>query len=354
MKSEQINKNAINHHHKLDTLTDPKLKSREKHRQLVETFGSKFAVKNMNKQQRLRKTKDATIASMDRMDTAQLMDDDKITKNATDKTEEYQTKNIEKQRGKKRKNESMDNRNYLSMEHKNKYVNIFQHKFSKSPYCLFEFAYHSPASKPSKVYVLEEIIPNHIWQSMDADAVWQAWDEWSNGGNYDGLQPSEFVRRCIGFRARVKEKKQLQKYEAWKRNLVLYELSVRFIKSMHTLPYGVDAVFWQNLKRAYLEQCALENSGMDRRNKKVKYSLTRRAKMRIVGIVLLLALNCGFWKISLEAIGDIAKDLLIPKRVLLQIYRWFGCGENGKVVEMRIKIVHRKPKTAIDGQWWNV
>ena len=33
----------------------------------------KFAVKNMNKQQRLRKTKDATLAAMDTMDTAQLI-----------------------------------------------------------------------------------------------------------------------------------------------------------------------------------------------------------------------------------------------------------------------------------------
>merc|ERR1719242_934217 len=48
----------------------------EKFEDLVGTFGSKFAVKNMNKQTRLRKTKTATVAAMDKMDTSVLMADD--------------------------------------------------------------------------------------------------------------------------------------------------------------------------------------------------------------------------------------------------------------------------------------
>merc|ERR1719242_1279573 len=44
----------------------------EKFEDLVGTFGSKFAVSNMNRQTRLRKTRTATVAAMDAMDTTTL------------------------------------------------------------------------------------------------------------------------------------------------------------------------------------------------------------------------------------------------------------------------------------------
>ena len=49
----------------------------EKFEDLVGTFGSKFAVKNMNRVARLRKTQEATVAAMDKMDTSLLMTDNK-------------------------------------------------------------------------------------------------------------------------------------------------------------------------------------------------------------------------------------------------------------------------------------
>merc|ERR1712228_393011 len=63
------------------------------------------------------------------------------------------------------------------------------------------------------------------------------------------------------------QKKNSQKYESWRDKLVLYDVSVRFLKSVQNKPYCVDSIFWQNLKSAYLEQYALKNDGMKKKKK---------------------------------------------------------------------------------------
>ena len=106
-------------------------------------------------------------------------------------------------------------------DHEQKYFNMFQHQFSKSPHCLFEFAFDANESKVSKVYNLRQIIPNHIWQSIDVDAVLAAWSE------CDGFETLEFIRRCIGFKERVQQKTRA---EAW-----VVESNALFVRSLCSL-----------------------------------------------------------------------------------------------------------------------
>ena len=138
----------------------------EQFEKLVGTFGSKFAVKNMNAQKRLRKTKTATVAAMDKMDTAALMaddNDDMKTPSSTDSI--YKTRNVCTRKGYKRAG-TVDDRDYSSHEHRTEYRNIFQHEFGSSVYSVWEFPYHQNQKKVSKVYVLKEIIPWHIWRAV--------------------------------------------------------------------------------------------------------------------------------------------------------------------------------------------
>eukprot|EP01084_Bolivina_argentea_P268180 455445_1 len=321
MKSERIHRDdsRVSNHcdHEDDAMS--------KHQDLVDTFGSKFAVKNMNKQQRLKKTKDATFAAMDRMDTAQLIN--------------------EKDNGnRKRKRSEMETE--IETEIERKYANVFEYEFSESPYCLFEFPFNAEATKISNIYNLKQIVPTYVWKDLDSETIAK---EWQKG--LKGFKASEFVQRCLNFSKEVEKKKGKKKFKSWINKLVLYDLCVRFVKSIDHRPTCIRNIVWQNLKSALLEQYESAPS-----RKRIKYSMTRRAKMRIVALVLLLAINVAFWKISVEACKDIAEDLQIPFRVIIELYGVLGCANSDKIVSLRKirrgKIYRRNPKTSIDGMWW--
>ncbi len=160
----------------------------------------------------------------------------------------------------------------------------------------------------------------------------------------------------MSFAQKVIAIKGESKFSCWKQKLVLYDLSVQFLRNINGRPKCVNQIFWQNLKVGYLEQYVsrMKNERKGKKNKKIKYSMTRRGKMRIVGVILLLALNVAFWKISVLACKHIADDLKIPFRVIIQVYRLLECVEDGIWVIMKKRIIHRKPNTAIDGEWWNI
>ena len=335
MKSERIiHKNNYNDDDEMDNVNQTE--------NLINTFGSKYAVKNLNKKQRLKSTKEAALAAMDRMNTAELI-------STTDTTHTNKRK-----RKRSDLNDSEDDDDKSNDNDKFEKNNIFEFEFSKSPYCLFEFERNKGVKKVSHIYDLNKILPKHIWDGMNKeqrDETWQSFIDESI------REMTEFAKRCIPFAEKVEQKKGGKKYDSWQHKLIMYHILIQFLGSINKRPNFVDKYFWQNLKFGLLEQYANSDSHEPKKKKKkMRYSMTRRAKMRIVGIILLLALDVAFWKISFAAIKDIAEDLKIPDNVVMQVYGLLGCKEDHdtKVMQMTKRAKMKKPTSGIDGNWWNV
>ena len=90
--------------------------------------------------------------------------------------------------------------------------------------------------------------------------------------------------------------------------MILYQVLVQFLKSTYHTPWYINkSLLWQNLKYGLLEQYKNVKSVNNKKRMKLSQSLTRRAKMRIVGIICLLALDIAFWKISINAMKILDK-----------------------------------------------
>eukprot|EP00485_Elphidium_margaritaceum_P000701 CAMPEP_0202686136 /NCGR_PEP_ID=MMETSP1385-20130828/1931_1 /ASSEMBLY_ACC=CAM_ASM_000861 /TAXON_ID=933848 /ORGANISM="Elphidium margaritaceum" /LENGTH=378 /DNA_ID=CAMNT_0049340653 /DNA_START=295 /DNA_END=1431 /DNA_ORIENTATION=+ len=354
MKSERIQRQGG----KPDVLS---LDAQSRHQDLLKTFGSKFAEIALKQNVRLQQTKEATLNAMNSMDSASLkhsLGDENDSETHDSSSRKRKRSEFDDDDDDESESNSVDNSGDCAP-----YVNIFQHAFSASPFCLWEYPLHRNASKASGVYALPEIIPAHVWQSVKSsqqcDRSWAVWNDTSN--SHSG-QAFGFVLRCVSFSQTVQQKKSAHIFEQWKASLVLYDLSLRFVHSVVNRPHYVDGDVWHSVATAYLEQYQAAdfkmNQHKNKKNKKLRHSMTRRAKMRIVGIILLLALDAGFWSISMDAVKDIADDLKIPHKVIVEIYRFLGCKsikdpQGQERICMQKKIVHRKPSASVDGTWWN-
>lgn len=266
----------------------------------------------------------------------------------------YKTRNVTFRKGGAPRG-MVDDRDYGSEDHKRKYRNIFQHEFNEnSAYCIWEFPYHYGADKVSGVYVLKEIIPCNVWRVIDKHTK----TLWEKLQNAEKEKTTRFIQRCVPFADRVKGKKSSKEFEVWQQQLILYEMTVKYLnwngrKPSSVEPKSGEAKLWYSLERAYLEQYATHPGGPNALKKR-KYSMTKRDKMRIAGLVLLLALGAGFWRISVDACKEIAVDLKIPDQVIMGGFGLLGCIQEENVVKMVTKPSLKSPGMGFEGEWWRV
>ena len=177
--------------------------------------------------------------------------------------------------------------------------------------------------------------------------------------NVENGKSTQFIQRCVPFADKVKGKKSAQQFKAWKQQLILYDLTVKYLKNNGRRPRSQsedenrkqeDRKLWSCLERAYLEQYATAPQGQ--RRKRMRFSMTKRSKMRIAALVLLLALGVGFWKISVDACKDIAADLKIPDTVIMGGFGLLGCIEKDNIVQMVTKPSLKSPGQGFEGPWW--
>ena len=149
------------------------------------------------------------------------------------------------------------------------------------------------------------------------------------------------------------EEKKPGEFKEWKQNLILYDLTVKFLKTRGRKPEDIGWKLWGPLEKGYLEQFAEQKRGPPQAKRmRASSDLGKRSKMRIVGVVLLLALGAAFWKISLDACKDIAADLKIPDTVILKCFGLLGCEQDEVKVQMMTKVVLRSPGLGVEGRWW--
>eukprot|EP00483_Globobulimina_turgida_P004194 UN04202 len=82
--------------------------------------------------------------------------------------------------------------------------------------------------------------------------IWKKFNQYEDSKN--GLKPSKFVSRCKTFCGQVFPKKGEKKFKSWQNKLVLYEISVRFLRDINNKSKMIDHSLWQNMKAGYLEQ----------------------------------------------------------------------------------------------------